>query len=106
RKYLRQVPPVIELASYLMEEGEAEKLVRDTLAHEMIHYWLWVRGKPYGHTPEFYEKMIAMGCSRYNPVPRLRPYKYLYQCPSCSREFPARRRLGPLACATCCKKHS
>lgn len=106
RKWLRDLPPVIEIASYLLEESEAERLVRDTLAHEMIHYWLWVRRRPYGHTPEFYAKMKAMGCSRYNPVPRLKPYKYTYQCPACSREFPARRRLGTLACASCCRQHA
>lgn len=106
RRFFREAPPTIEVASYLLEEKEAEKLVRDTLAHEMIHYWLWVRRKPYGHTDEFYEKMHQMGCSRYNPVPRLKPVKYTYQCPSCAREFPARKRLGTLACATCCKQHS
>ena len=47
-----------------------------------------------------------MGVSRYNTVPRQRPYKYVYQCPACAGEFKARRKLGPLACARCCKQHN
>jgi len=99
-------PPVIELATYLFEEVEAEKHLKDTLAHEMIHHWLWVRRRPYGHTPEFWDKMEQMGVSRYNPVPRVRPPRYVYGCPFCRAEYPARRKLGPLACAKCCKAHS
>ncbi len=98
--------PTIDVASYLLEEEGSEALIRDTVAHEMIHYWLWVRRRPYGHTDEFWQKMTSMGVSRYNPVPRLRPYKYLYQCLSCQGFFPARRKLGPLACAKCCKLHT
>lgn len=106
RKWLQDVPPVIEVASYLLEESNAPHLIRDTMAHEMIHYWLWVRRKPYGHTGEFLQKMREMGVSRYNPVPRVQPYKYVYRCGACSTEFPARRKLGPLACARCCRTHS
>lgn len=106
RKFFRDAPPKIEVASYLLTEPKAFELIQDTLAHEMIHYWLWIRRRPYGHTGEFLEKMRAMGVSRYNPVPRKRPFKYIYRCFSCEGEFPARRKLGPLACARCCKQHS
>jgi predicted SprT family Zn-dependent metalloprotease len=106
RRYFITFPAKIEIASYLMEEANADELIRDTLAHEMIHYWLWVRKRPYGHSPEFLTKMKEMGVSRYNSVPRVRPPKYLYQCLACSRDFPARKRLGPLACAICCKAYS
>jgi predicted SprT family Zn-dependent metalloprotease len=106
RKWFREVPPRIEVATYLRNETGAEELIRDTLAHEMIHYWLWVRRRPYGHTDEFLRKMKEMGCSRYNPVPKLRAPKYLYRCPSCEKDFPARRRLGILACLDCCKKEA
>jgi predicted SprT family Zn-dependent metalloprotease len=99
-------PAVIEVASYLREEIQAVDLISDTMAHEMIHYWLWVRRKPYGHTTEFLSKMRAMGVSRYNPVPRKRPYKYLYRCPHCGKDFPAKRKLVALACGDCCKKHT
>ncbi|MGK5082421.1 SprT-like domain-containing protein [Bdellovibrionota bacterium FG-1] len=106
RKHLLDVPPVIEIASYLREEPEAEVLIADTLGHEMIHYWLWERRRPYGHTDEFWVKMCEMGVSRYNTVPRARPYRYLYRCAGCEKIYPARKRLGPLACAQCCKKHT
>jgi SprT protein len=106
RKFLHQNPPTIEIASYLIEETQAKDLIYDTMAHEMIHYWLWVRQKPYGHTPEFLAKMKLMGVSRYNSVPRTRPHKYIYKCPACSKDFPAKRRLGTLACANCCKQYA
>ena len=43
RKYFLENPAIIELASYLLNETAAEKLIEDTIAHEMIHYWLWLR---------------------------------------------------------------
>ncbi len=106
RQFFHQAPPTIEVATYLQHEAGAEALVRDTMAHEMIHYWLWVRKKPYGHTAEFLKKMREMGTTRYNPVPKLRTPKYIYRCPVCAREFPARRRLGVLACLDCCKREA
>lgn len=106
RKYYNDRPAVIEVASYLAQEEASVKFIEDTLAHEMIHYWLWVLRRPYGHTPAFWDRMRKMGVSRYNPVPKIRPYRYVYVCVSCSREFPARRKLANLACAACCKAHS
>ena len=89
-----------------MDESRALELIADTLGHEMIHYWLWVRRRPYGHTAEFLAKMRLMGVSRYNSVPKLRPHKYLYRCQQCLKDFPARKKLGPLACAECCKRYN
>jgi predicted SprT family Zn-dependent metalloprotease len=107
RKWFLDYPPKIEIANYLQTEPNALELIRDTLGHELIHYWLWVRRRPYGHTDEFYAKMRQMGVSRYNSVPRTRPYKWLYECHHCLEKFPARRRLArALACAKCCKKHA
>lgn len=98
--------PLIEIANYLCEEKNAEELVRDTMGHEMIHYWLWIRRRPYGHTSEFLKKMKEMGVSRYNTVPRNRPYRYQYRCPACFDITPARKILKNLACGACCKKHN
>ena len=106
RKWILNSPPKIEIASYLEKEEKAEALITDTVAHEMIHYWLWVRRLPYGHNEDFLRKMREMGVSRYNPVPKLRAPKYLYRCPECEKDFPARRRLGVLACLECCKKNA
>jgi predicted SprT family Zn-dependent metalloprotease len=97
-------PPIIEIAHYLQELPNAAEAIDDTMGHEMIHYWLWERGRPYGHTPEFWAKMRAMGVSRYNTTPMLRPILYLYRCLGCTKEFPARKRLGVIACAKCCKQ--
>lgn len=97
---------VIEIASYLLEKTEGQELVRDTLGHELIHYWLWARGKPYGHTREFLQKMKSMGVSRYNDHPKRNPIRYLYRCLHCSKAYPARKKLQNLACASCCKKYS
>lgn len=70
RKWFKKFPPTIEVASYLLGKPNPEKLVTDTMAHEMIHYWLWVRGQPYGHTPEFYKKLKIVGAPRYNLNPK------------------------------------
>ena len=59
-----------------------------------------------GLPPEFLAKMRAMGTTRYNPVPKLRGPKYIYRCPACGKDFPARRKLGTLACLDCCKRES
>lgn len=95
--------PVIEVATYLLEEENGLAHILDTLAHEMIHFWLWGMYEPYGHTPLFHEKMRQMGVSRYNPVPRVKPPRFLYRCRSCSKEFKVKRKLGALACLACCK---
>jgi len=106
RRFCESVPARIEIASYLLEEKDATVLIRDTVAHEMIHYWLWVRQKPYGHTPEFLSKMKKMGTPRYNPVPRARSFKYVYSCSTCKKAFPTRKKIGLLACGKCCKEFS
>jgi predicted SprT family Zn-dependent metalloprotease len=106
RKFPEAFPAKIEVASYLLKLKDASSQIDDTLAHEMIHYWLWVRCRPYGHTPEFLFKMKAMGVSRYNSVSRRRPFKYSYQCVNCRKDFPARKQLGDLACSDCCQQFS
>lgn len=98
--------PVIEVAEYLLEEANAETLIRDTIGHEMIHYWLWLKRKPYGHGPEFYKKMNELGVSRYNPVPRHRPFKHCYSCEVCEQKIWVRKRLKGAACAACCNQYA
>lgn len=100
-------PSQIEVASYFLSQDQAEGKVRDTLGHEMVHYWLWLRKRPYGHTAEFLAKIRQMGVSRYNLYPQGGlPAKYFYRCPQCARQFPTRRlwkqRYG---CAACCRQH-
>ena len=94
------------MARYLQEESNSIALITQTMGHEMIHYWLWSRGLPYGHTSEFSKKMKEMGVPRFNPAPRFRAAKFIYECLHCRTEFPARKRWSGLACAACCKVHS
>ncbi|MBC7397374.1 MAG: SprT-like domain-containing protein [Bdellovibrionales bacterium] len=95
---------IIEIAAYLEGQDEGESIIRDTLGHEMIHYWLWQNQKPYGHTAEFREKMEAIGVSRYNTVPQHRPFKHCYTCKSCDQKIFVRKRLQAAACADCCNR--
>ncbi len=104
RNILKPRAPLIEIASYLQELDDGLLHITDTLLHEMIHYWLWIKHKPYGHTPEFHHIMKRVGARRYNPVPKLSAVKYWYECPRCLHKSPARRRLGSVACLSCCKK--
>ncbi|MFZ9594679.1 MAG: SprT-like domain-containing protein [Bdellovibrionia bacterium] len=104
RKMLESFPAQIEVASFLLNYPDALERVQDAVAHEMIHYWLWVRHQPYGHTPDFLAKMKLMGVSRYHSLKsRLR---YQYSCPHCKKKFESKTRLGPLACELCCKQFS
>lgn len=96
--------PLIEIASYLESIPEGQYHVRDTMLHEMVHYYLWFKKKPYGHTAEFHSILKRVGARRYNPVPKLSPVKHWYECPRCLIKVPARRKLSPSACAACCKK--
>ena len=96
--------PIIEVAKYLLEEQNSETLVRDTLGHEMIHYWLWIKQLPYGHNADFYQKMEEIGVNRYNPVPRHRPFKHCYVCRKCDQKIWVRKRLKGAACADCCNQ--
>jgi predicted SprT family Zn-dependent metalloprotease len=98
--------PVIEIAAYLLDEADGESLIRDTLGHEMIHLWLWNRQQPYGHTAEFHAKMEEIGVSRYNSVPRHRPFKHCYVCGHCDQKIFVRKKLESPACAACCNQHA
>jgi predicted SprT family Zn-dependent metalloprotease len=94
----------IEVASYLRDLADGQDHVRDTVLHEMIHYFLWHRRQPYGHTPEFHQILKRVGAKRFNTVPKFRPVKYWYECPGCLRRIPAKRKMDRYACATCCER--
>lgn len=98
--------PIIEVASYLTTLSNGEELIKDTMGHEMIHYWLWFFRKPYGHTPSFHQKMNEIGVSRYNTAPQHRPFKHCYVCDECGQKILVRKRLPKAACAACCNQHS
>lgn len=46
--------PVIRLSKKLCDEPER---IAQTLFHEMVHFWLYVSKRPWGHTKEFKQKM-------------------------------------------------
>ncbi len=99
--------PRIEIANYLIELDESPRLIRDTIGHEMIHYWLWYQKKPHGHTPEFYEKMRELGVPRFNSVPKNSVNRVWYECLGCrSRVSTLRRYSHKVACTECCQTHS
>lgn len=103
----QQRQSVIEIATYLREEVNSIHHIRDTMGHEMIHYYLFLEGLPYGHGPEFRVMMQRLGVSRYNKTPRRQPEKYLYFCWNCGEEFRVRRKWRkPRACKPCCVKHN
>ena len=106
RNPLRPRKPEIEVAAYLKALPDGEIHIRDTMLHEMVHYVLWHRQRPYGHTPEFRRILKNVGARRYNPVPKTRPYKHWYQCLGCKKLVPARRKIAQSACSACCKKYS
>ncbi len=70
--------------------------VRSTLKHEMVHLIHW------DHDSDFKRECdrvrAAVHCKTYPGI--FRPYKYVYQCPSCGRRHPVRRRIHA-ACASC-----
>jgi SprT-like protein len=103
RKLFRERKPFIEVAAYLRSRADGAEHIRDTMLHEMVHYYLWHQKKPYGHTPEFHAILKRVGGTRYNPVPIERAPKHFYECPSCHVRFPTKRKLGDVACAICCK---
>lgn len=96
----------IEVATYLRDLSDGEMHIRDTVLHEMIHYFLWHQKKPYGHTAEFKGILKKVGAKRYNTVPKVRPVKHWYECPGCLKRIPARRRIRNSACAGCCEMHN
>jgi predicted SprT family Zn-dependent metalloprotease len=97
-------PPVIEVATYLRDVPDGSTHVRDTVLHEMIHYYLWFKRRPHGHTPEFHQILKRVGAKRYNPVPKERKWKHWYECSNCQTGFHTRRKLAPSACLNCCER--
>lgn len=98
-QYFRKPRRLIQISTRYFEMPEPWSEIRDTLGHEMIHFWLDFRGQPCGHTPEFRRMLVACGFNRYS---RLRPVrtKYLYLCPSCGVQY-FRRRKGTWSCGPC-----
>jgi predicted SprT family Zn-dependent metalloprotease len=84
----------------------SQTAIREILKHEMIHLWLFERGLPHGHTPEFRAKAREIGQpkTRHSITLPLPKSGWQYSCAACGDSFARRRRYGrPVACARCCK---
>ncbi len=73
--------------------------IEDTLKHEMLHI-LYPN-----HDAKFKAVAAGIGASlKAKTHPDLRgSFKYLYECPSCGREYPRRKRLRMASCGVCSK---
>lgn len=98
-QYFKKPKRIIQISTRYLTMTESWKEVRDTLGHEMVHYWLDFQGLPCGHTSLFRQKLYACGFNRYS---RLTPVKakYVYHCPSCGLQY-YRRRKGIWSCGPC-----
>lgn len=75
--------------------------LRNTVKHEMIHFYLGITRKPTGHNRYFKELMEKLGCTLHSK-PNKRPYKYIFECPHCRKEYKARKLLGKrYSCGKC-----
>lgn len=75
--------------------------LRKTIKHEMIHFYLKTAHKPFGHTKYFKEIMEQIGCDLYCKSNK-RPYRYIFECPSCRKEYRARKWMaGRYSCGEC-----
>ena len=110
------IPLIIEAFSQGREHevsgvlcASSEQAAREILKHEVIHLWLFERGLPHGHTPEFRLKARAIGQPRTrHAIERPRPSSgWLYRCAGCGSEVVRRKKWGRArACGSCCKKWS
>ena len=92
-----------------------------TVAHELIHLSDRVQGRPRKHRchgydaisvdeaaltqldPEFLRAQLREETARRElALRRIRPYRYVYFCPACKREYPRVRRYArPVSCGRC-----
>jgi SprT-like protein len=73
----------------------------NTVKHEMIHLYMKEAGKPAGHNRSFKEVMARIGCTLHSR-PNKRPYKYVFECPRCGKEYKTRKWIGArYSCGPC-----
>ncbi len=96
-------PMLIELSpKHFRKHPEA---LEETLLHEMIHAWCYVRFRDTGHGPRFRKKLRACGLSSiYHDLGNMRPLResskrYILRCEVCA--FEALRRNRPARPASC-----
>jgi predicted SprT family Zn-dependent metalloprotease len=99
-------PPLIELSPKHFEHHP--EALRETLLHEMIHAWLFARGKNPGHTATFKKKMQELGLGSIyhdlgSAVPRRESTKrFILRCDRCTMELLRKRRpQANVSCGRC-----
>ena len=77
------------------------------IKHELCHYHLHLTHRGYRHRdPAFKQLLAQVGGSRYAPAPkqpRVRTYRYTYQCQRCGQLYRRQRRMNPAryTCGRC-----
>ncbi len=102
-------PMLIELSpKHFRRYPEA---LEETLLHEMIHAWCWVKFRDAGHGPRFKRKLRECGLhSIYHDLGSVRPLqesskRYILRCEHCGFEALRRKRPGkPASCPRCNKR--
>jgi hypothetical protein len=124
---LEREEPVTDYRHLIFVEPELLPLgIEVTVAHELIHLSDRVQGNPRKHRchgydsisvdeaaitgrePELLRALLREETTRREEVlRRLRPYKYLYVCPQCQKEYPRVRRYTRLvSCGRCDRQYN
>jgi predicted SprT family Zn-dependent metalloprotease len=76
--------------------------LENTVKHEMIHLFLGQTGNPAGHNRLFKKIAMQINAPFYCKNMPKRPYRYLFECPSCKREYKTRKWMGKkYSCGEC-----
>ncbi len=103
-RYFKKPKRFIQINTKYLKLPNSYEEIKDTLGHEMVHYWLDFLGRPCGHTPEFRKKLKQCGFSRYSRISNpLKKNHYVYHCPSCKLEY-RRKKKGLWSCGPCSGK--
>lgn len=91
-------PKIVELNKYFFENNEPA-VVLDVLRHELVHYALFMQGKPHndGH-PTFERELKRLGVVSQKTIDKYeiqsKPVNYnIYECQKCGHEYKRQRAL-------------
>ena len=100
-------PKAVELNKYFLENNEIN-IVLDVLRHELIHYALFMQGKPHsdGH-PVFENELDRLGVVRQETINKYKiqskPVNVrIYECADCNHKYERRRALPNGGNNHCC----